>query len=660
MATKDIYEKGKLDIKVKLKEKSKKETDTARLILVVDGVDKAPITLTVKKQTVTHNHVFEDVAATKDNYLLTYRVEHDTETIRSSTEYRVWPLTAKVKLVNQIDFAPLKDIAFDLLFEGGAVSHFRTGADGTCLCKLKQKALFSIPSLPHVSFMEWQSGKDHGRDRVANMLVVQYKADLVSPAGWAGTEVKQYVNLASANTGDTLGHDNQGTKVAFKVKLVDALDATRPVTAPIGHDVFLKATLSEMTKRNAKLPTFVGATILKTSKTEVTAKVQTIGGGTATFTLQLGLGGKEKVKLQVGTTAACADFEVDFEGWRKLWLQSIAPAGKKPALDDAVGAMEKVGIELLAEPDVDIAGAAPPAGSIVPGATFGVAGDQVVVGDHNVTAFTALWTKTNDPLSAYAVFCDFQFDGGEVPQIANASYDFPETQTIAWPPGGDVRGFVARPLPASQKILAVNLQNGNHAVQGTWTVNGPADSPHLGATGAFDAADLHVDWATGPGLVWVRAPAALVPILDDGAEVTADLDVAWCKGPYNGWAPDPPVGGVVIALRNGSQGERPAHGMNQTLVHELGHLLNQVNDTPGAGVALSRSSDHKWNYTGRGHSGGHCAFGVSWLAFKTGGSMAGKSAAICVMYGEGSDTRGIDYCVKCAPFVKAEPMESLT
>ena len=308
------------------------------------------------------------------------------------------------------------------------------------------------------------------------------------------------------------------------------------------------------------------------------------------------------------------------------------------------------------------AAAAPPAGSIVPGATFGIGGDQVVVGDHNVSSFTPLWTKTNDPLSAYAVFCDFQFDAGTAPQLASVAYGFPLTQTIDWPPGGTERGFVTRPLSGDQELLAVNLQNGNHAVQGTWEVTGPGDSAHLGATAAFADDDLYVDWAASPGRLFVRAPAALVPMLDDGAEVRVELDVAWCEGPYNGWAPSNPPGGVVVALRNGggAGGARPANGMNQTLVHEVGHLLNQVDDTPGAGVAPTRSSDHKWNYTGRGHSGGHCGFGVNWLVFKTGGSMSGKSAAICVMYGEGSDTRGIDYCVKCAPFVKAEPMESLT
>jgi len=64
---------------------------------VIDGADQAGIELTVRKQYVTHKHKFADVEVNKDNYLLTYRVVHDTETIQADHTYRVWPLTATVE-----------------------------------------------------------------------------------------------------------------------------------------------------------------------------------------------------------------------------------------------------------------------------------------------------------------------------------------------------------------------------------------------------------------------------------------------------------------------------------------------------------------------------------------------------------------------------------
>lgn len=653
----DVYEKGVLQIKARLKERSKKSTDVARLFLDVDGTDGVPIGLSVAKKELVHRHVFDDVPQDKDNYQVAYRITHRSETIRGSDTYRVWPAAVKVTLKRE-DNTVLPNVHFDLRYhDDSSHGRFRSGNDGSCVCFL-HKSTYSFPNITDLVFVRWEPGANR-RERVAIVRPATYKATLVTPAGWAGTEVTQSVNVASAQAGDTLGHDKQGRSVKFNLKLTNTNDPGQ--TAPAGESLYIKATLSEMTKRTAELPTLVGVLDLVATATELTGRVQSGVAGKASFTLKLGLGGKEKLKLQMGTTPECTDAEVKFVNARKLWLESIARAGAKPALADATAAMKKVGVELLEEPDVDVAGANPPAGSMVPGRHFGLGSPQLVVGDHNINSFTTLWAKPHAPLGAYAVFCDYQFDAGENgPETADLYYDVPMAN-IVWPPTGvNVGGFQVAPCPRGRTLLPVDLR-GNDSVTGEWYVTAPPNHPQLWQSTPLPADHIHVDWVNNPDRAIIKLPGAVVNLVSGGATVQVHLQVTTVKGPYNGWAPDPPKGGVVIALRNraGANGLRAAAGMNQTVVHELGHLLNLVADVPGRGTGMTLEDDHDRHYRFRGHSGGHCATGVGLVTYRLGGDLSGNADATCVMYGEGSSTRKIDFCAKCAPFVLVEPMERL-
>ncbi len=643
MANKDVYEESKFLIKVKLKDGATKDADTAKLYLKSDGTEGAAITLEVKQQWIEYEHTFARVPDDKDNYPFEYRIEYDGEDKAGETTCTVWPRTANVKLVDEHTKQVLQFTRFRLLFTGDRVAHYVTEANGIGQCRLKHMATFTGRSTNEITFLGWAPGKDHGRNREARVERVEYLAVLESPK-WKGQKIDQYVNLKTEKTGDEVGHDKLGRKVVFQVKLIDKNNSRAPIHPRGGERVYVKATLSELTKRNADLATFEGVTDLKRTGDVVTGYVAT-NAGKGKFTLALGLGGKEKCKLELGTTPECKDASVEFTNTRKIWIQPIAVAGKAPSFASATGWLANVGIELGTDTAADIDPDAQAAGALIPGTGFGEGDKQLIVGDHNVSQFTTAWTKEHDPHSAYAVFCDFQYDAGASEKKASGTYTIDGKKVFWIEPAGD-----------SAAILTHSLHTGNFAVTGTWR-SLAASGPHKDKTGAIDPANVTIDSMGDPSCVEITLPAAAAEVIDANEKVEYVVDVVYVKGPYNGWAPSAPRGGVVIALKNTS-GARAAAGMNQTIVHEIGHLINQVS-APGAGISLTRNGDHKWHYTGRGHSGGHCAFGIAQNIYNGGGDLSGKGGT-CVMFGEGANTRGGDFCVKCKPFVMAEPLESLT
>lgn len=641
----DVYEDSTLKIKVRLKSNSKKSEDKARLIFTVDGVDEPAITLTVKKRAVEHAHTFAKVPDDANSYVITYRVEHDTETHTGLT-YTVWPLVANVKLLNDEDGAALANTDFTLEFSTRKQQPHRTDNTGACEVKLKQKATWGLVDLTRLVFVRWENGHDKGRNREARMRVVKFKAVMEAPA-WEGESVVQHVNLKTARRGNEVGHDKQGARVAFTFKLVDADAPDRIVEVPKNEPVYLSATLSNTTKRDARTATLVDVPDLDTATENVIKGVVKTGGdGKARVTLQLGMGGKEKCTFAAGTTDACADAQVSFENKRKIWLQAISLAGAAPGTGDAEGWFANVGIEMLADTAVTLAARDLPKGAIVPGAGFGLAGDVLIVGDHNVASMTRRWTREHTPLSAYAVYCDFQFDAGTKPK----------TKTVTYP---DVtqKAFHVTPLSASNELLVpYNLHTGGCAVAGTWKSQATTGE-HKNKKGVIAEGDLTFNWATTREKFTVRLPAEATAVIDGGEKLTVSFKITYALGIYLGWAPSSPRGGVVVALR-GDGPPRPEDKINKVIVHELGHLLNQVS-APGAGVALDRDADHGWHYTGRGHSGGHCAVGVDKGTYDGGGVLAGESGT-CVMFGEGADSTQGDFCAKCKPFVLAELVESLS
>ncbi len=645
MAHQDVFEESKLKIKVQLKERSKKSEDTAKLILKVDGVEEPPITLRVKKQWVEHEHKFKKVPDDKDNYPFSYRIEYDGESKEGDTTCTVWPRDVNIKLFHLVSGDAAKDLHFNLVFGALETGHYKSDNSGLAKCKIKHTGLIRLQHSEGLRVHGWKPGKGVGRNREALVEVIRYEAVLVTP-DWDGQDIEQYVNLPSANNGDTLGHDKQGRKIKFNVRLRAPNSPTPDAVTADNVRIYVKATLTDLTKRDAELATFEDVNEPNRKKDVLTGHVLS-REGKANFTLRLGFGGKEKCKLQIGTTDECKDVTVNLENLRKVWVQSIAEAGKAPSLDDAKRWMKKVGIELLDDPAVDIDTTTLPAGSTIPGACLGEGGDVFIVGDHNVSAVKLLFTNAHTPLSAYAVFCDYQFDAGAAEQTKTGTYRFNELE--AW---------VSMVDPAEDHmVLSHSLHTGLYAVSGKWQSLATSGT-HVGAKGALAEADFTVDAVNHPGSVKVTLPAGAAAVVNAGETVRVTCKAVWVEGDFNGWAPDPPDdGGVVIALKN-IGAPREVSGMNQTVVHEIGHMMNMVKE-PVAGVGLTLARNHGRNYEFRGHRGGHCAEGINAITYALGNSLSGKKGT-CVMFGQANDARKGEFCSRCEPFVLGNTLEAMS
>ncbi len=646
MAHQDVFEESKLKIKVQLKERSKKNEDTAKLILKVDGVEETPITLRVKKQWVEHEHKFKKVPDDKDNYPFSYRIEYDGEDKEGDTTCTVWPRTVNIKLINLLDDTPLPNKHFLIAVGANEPNSYQTDKSGVATCKLKHVGAVQMRSRPVLRFVKWVDGKSIGRNREAVVERVEYKAHIVEP-DWATGEVEQFVNVPTAPYSGPPGHDHNGRTVAITVHLKDPKNAKAKITPRGGERVYVKVTLSDLTKRTtdlAEVPGLLGMTRVK----NVITGYFVANNGVVDFELVLGFGGLEKCNLELGTTPDCTDASVKFVNKRKVWLQTIS-ANAPPATDDARRSLLPVGIAMERDSDVTVDPTTRKAGSVIPGACLGVNGDVFIVGDHNITDILNLWKKEHDPLSAYAVFCDYQYDGDDQGElVAHARARLTTTAPTD----------VAVAIDGRAAILSHSLHTGQFAVTGTWT-SLATQGPHANRQGALSANNFSFSSIRKPKKVTVNLPPAAAVVVNAGFHVQVDLRIVYAKGDYNGWAPSDQntVGGVVIALNN-CNGQRNTAGMNQTITHELGHLMSLVND-PAPGVGLTLEDDHGRHYVGRGHSGGHCADGIGLVTYQLGGSLSGR-AGTCVMFGGAHNARKGDFCDRCRPFLLGNSLESLT
>ena len=87
------------------------------------------------------------------------------------------------------------------------------------------------------------------------------------------------------------------------------------------------------------------------------------------------------------------------------------------------------------------------------------------------------------------------------------------------------------------------------------------------------------------------------------------------------------TGASVIALEALAP-EDPAE-MNKTVVHEVGHMMNQAGESAIAGLDVA--TDHGETYIERGHQGGHCGHGIDAAGFGGGGDLDGRDDAGGVM-----------------------------
>lgn len=652
MANKNVFEGSDLEIRTRLREASKSDEGAATLILKIDDVEQPPVEMSVRRNWAEHRHTFSEVPFDKDNYRVEYEVQHDGETYVGADDYTVWPTWVDVKLTDDVTRAPAPNTAFKLEFEGGETSSFRTGESGRVRCKVKYKALLrGLLDTPTLTFLRWSGPTQHGRSREAFVELPEYAASLVSPA-WKGQSIEQFVNLSSGNQGATLGHDQKGRRIAFNLKLVDKRSPGNVINPPNGQPIYVKVELADRAGRNADLADLEGVNEKGSTAAALSGKLATANGA-ASFTLVLGRGGLERYKVRIGTTPACEDVTVKLTSMRKLWVGSVGRAAC-PDISKAVAAFRKVGITLEKEADLLMTdnqlGRA-----IVRAADSPHSSDRFIVGSHNLSEVTAAWAPLHAPLTAFLVWADHQYDAatGDSPLCRSLSTDISKTEKITWPPtGAKVYGAKVDAFETVERdahkctIFRNSLCDGDASLR-----NASALVLGSGQNGAaLDVgANLYIDPKKSIRHVWVKVPDDLIPIIENGRLVRVAFDVHYAKGPYLGWASN---GGVVIALR----GQSTSAAMS-TIVHEIGHRLNQLSDR-SAGVSISRREQHKLQYNERGHSGWHCAEGISSKVFSSGADLTGLNGS-CVMFGESVTFTKYDFCAKCTPFVLAELVDKV-
>ncbi len=642
MATENVYEKSKLKIRTSLTGKMKPGKDKAKLVFTKDGVDQPAIDLTVKKEKVETEHVFAVVDDAKESYTLSYKVQYDTETLAGANDYVVWPLNSVIKIVGG-DGKAVAKAPFELVFEGGQKSSFEAGDDGKLDCKLKYKSKFTVQGRKSITILHAKDGKDKGRSREYEVATLKFKIEL--PAHTKGTAITQYVNTVSANGADTLGHDKEGRFVKVVVVCTEE-DKAHPDDA-----FFVQLTRTKKTKRTKDIPALLDVLEPDNKKPdEPKGKVKLGPDKKGRFRVDLGLGGGEEILLQVGANGSWLDDSIKFVNSRKLKYQMSVPTGKSLAVGNAEGWLKKVNVDILEYKSQDIAEGAAPAGTYVdPGNGTKVC----ILGTHNKGHLGTLFDDSEAPRGFHIALCDMQIDGEGLQTSLSFSCD--PGDEVTWPPDGTkVVGFTTR--FGQGELLKEAMQGGGPAVTGTWDGGGgavaiPADHIYVNYSDAAKRNRLYLKMPPAAKAIVDGNPGGVPPVA--GKSVAVDLDVKYGDGPYNGWSTGKHV---VIALSTGD-GARPAAGMNQTVVHEIGHMVNQAGESKIEGLSVSK--DHGRTYTGRGHSGGHCSTGVSAVHHALGGSMSGKSGT-CVMFGESADGRKGEFCDRCAPFVLAEPMTEVT
>ncbi|MBL8600398.1 MAG: hypothetical protein JNK72_00595 [Myxococcales bacterium] len=651
MATKDIYELSRLKVKIKLNSASKKNSVPGRLILIKDNVAAPPINVTVTKQMVEHDHTFVAVEDDKEFYELKFKVECDSETVEDTTLYKVFPVNCVVT-VNDKDDAPLNDKPFKLVFSDGS-TQTHEATNGTCDCKLKRKATFVIEAGKGMELLDPAPGL--GRNRTVKMAPALYTASIVSPVEAA--EVKQYVNVTSANTGDTLGHDHKGRKL--KVNLLGVpLQQGKTIAALVKNTdkFFIKLTLTDITKRNKDRTNLEGVEKLKKEdgRKTITGQVAVGADGKASFTVKFGPTGLEKVKLEVGTTDECLDASIEYKLYRKIYIQKMLPAGENVDLATAVAALEEVGIEAEAEADVTLIAGNLPVGSVQPGGPMGLGVDAVIIGDHNIGGALNAFGDLHNPHSLYVMFAHFQFDAGD--QLTHsASAQIAQGDTVQLASGNTVDGVAVPIRRGGLHVLPQSLHSANKGATATWSSNA-AQGVHQGASGNVPAANIHIDWGNANYRRWVciELPPAAKVVTDDGETVTVRVTAELAAGPYLGWSPSA-KSGTVIALHANSAQTAPA--MNMTVSHEIGHAIRHlVSAPPGLNFVI----DHGRRYTGRGHSGEHCAEGVSTPRYLSQTKLEGERGGTCTMFGSDQAGQSASFCTRCKPFLLAMEIQDFT
>ena len=591
-------------------------------------------------------------------------------------EASIWPRTSNARLVDEKG-KNLADV--DLTVTQGSDSlELTSGPDGTCVVPLFARAPYSLVVTGRYFVLE-EKQATAGQFRNHFFKVKKaIKARIDSPKTDADpykadpddSEAKiQYVNVVSANP----DHRETGGCDARGPNLVVSITADPPDSGKKDDKVFFSVTFGKESKRNAP------ATGIDTAIPVLDKKVQdktTTGyvllaadGGKASFEINLGIAGGDTCTVKVGGTPAVEDAKFKLVNWRKMYAQATKTASiTPPSLADAVDCLKKVHIDLedSVADAVDVDASQAPPGSVVDGNAIvksGMPATSLIVGDHNVAWFQAKLQArfASEKLPcAHLIYCHEQLDANNAPIDSTTTIlgrKAGQTQgTVAFPGGGSVPGVAIPGTVAGRNGLffSKDLRDGSDAVKScSWQeVGGPG-------SGTIDPADYAIDSPNQGNTLYIRLPQAAKDLSDAGKTIRIAYKVAYSKGWYNGWTTS---SGRHIVIKVG----RADKDICGTIVHEIGHAINQAAKSPDGFPGLPAPPHERYYTNNRGHQGPHCADGIDAATYNDATQRMDTSHAsskcTCIMYGAGSSLRNqnLAFCSKCEPYVKAAQITTVS
>jgi hypothetical protein len=499
------------------------------------------------------------------------------------------------------------------------------------------------------AFKEWVKGKDKGASREVTLKRVIRARVLSHPSG--KSPYRQYVNQAA----DPL-HPELGRVVKVKVGI-------DPVSGPAqsGDKVFMKVSFwAQNSDLNDPLPKFEGTSGGKGKMLAAVSKDLELDG-TAVFELDLGVPGGDHATVSVGGTNDCGDDNVTFENWRRIPTKLYYPpqfpltGGRLPAgIEDQVkSSLAAVFIEL------DYIGATP-AGidctlvaqdiALKMGLTdafcfykLGASPEKGLVGKFNTPE-----TQLNILVGQFCFGWDTTPVTVELKSARSEKLSAPSGFLMPWCP--DDTPFIGR---VSEGFPARGKDRGLPVVEAKWEWDGGAEGGPIDPTWfKLDGGrDYHIELPraqrTDPGsLASKKKPVKLrfgLKVFNSiGGSSTGNWFLTTWKTPQS------------------------VEDATHTLLHELGHSLGQAAssnaDTPGL------PASHPNHYTGHGHQGDHCAFGLParYVNEEDYAKLIFKKPPVhgnCIMWGGvGKGFRYAEastFCADCTAYLRARKIEKV-
>ncbi len=490
---------------------------------------------------------------------------------------------------------------------------------------------------------------EDGAGKKTAKLKKSFKAKLISPE--AGDHV-QWTNLAVDKKAP-----ERGSKLRVRAGCVDEDGPTRK-----GDVFYVKvtwpdaATLSKRTSPRRALP---GGKTTDWSGDGVGKTIEIKqDGADCVFEVELGMAGLDQVTIEVAGTDTIDDGDdakVVVTNRRKLFFQvthrdtlAAIPDMQTMAdcLDEGAITYERYGLEKVKEADEGV-----PAGAFFDGATVGMAGERLLcIGDHNKKWFHEKKFKDDKkPIGVHVLFCDVQLDAGEKQ---------PLTETFSFLMDGPTAT-----VSTEERPFPIAMFDGKAAISAaSWESDAPKGHADRGKKGGLSQADFEVNPFERE--VKVKLPAPAKDLVGDGSgdkkKVRVRFKIKVAEGFFFGES-----SGVkqLLAMKrraptNDKLIDQTDKEICDTMSHELGHTMRQTvkKSTVPPGLKLE---DHGRHYSFHGHSGPHCADGMSQGDYDTLESFENKDECTCVMYGEYNDACTGKFCARCKPFLLAERLESL-